>query len=58
MDVLRLMTEGFSDQEIADELKISKATVRTHIKHMCEKSNLSRSRLAIEARVLGIAVAD
>ncbi len=58
MDVLRLMTEGFSDQEIADELKISKATVRTHINHMCEKSNLSRSRLAIEARVLGIAVVD
>ena len=58
MDVLRLMTEGFSDQEIADELKISKATVRTHINHMCEKSGLSRPRLAIEARVLGIAVVD
>ena len=55
MDVLRLLTEGLSDQEIADELMISKATVRTHINHMCEKSGLSRVRLAIEARVLGIA---
>ena len=58
MDVLRLMTEGFSDQEIADELKISKATVRTHINHMCEKSGLSRMRLAIEARVQGLVVTD
>ena len=58
LDVLRLMTEGLTDQEIADELKISKATVRTHIKHMCEKSGLSRMRLAIEARVLGVAVMD
>ena len=58
LDVLRLMTEGLTDQEIADELKISKATVRTHINHMCEKSGLSRMRLAIEARVLGVAVMD
>ncbi|MCR5501575.1 MAG: response regulator transcription factor [Lachnospiraceae bacterium] len=58
LDVLRLMTEGLTDQEIADVLKISKATVRTHINHMCEKSGLSRVRLAIEARVLGIAVMD
>lgn len=58
LDVLRLMTEGLTDQEIADELKISKATVRTHINHMCEKSGLSRMRLAIEARVLGVAIMD
>ncbi len=58
LDVLRLLTEGLTDQEIADELKVSKATVRTHIKHMCSKSGLSRMRLAIEARVLGVAVMD
>lgn len=58
LDVLRLLTEGLTDQEIADELKISKATVRTHVNHMCEKSGLSRMRLAIEARVLGIVVMD
>lgn len=58
LDVLRLLTEGLTDQEIADELVISKATVRTHIKHMCAKSGLSRMRLAIEARVLGITIMD
>ena len=56
LDVLRLLTDGLSDQEIADMLQISKATVRTHINHMCEKSGLSRVRLAIESRALGIAV--
>ncbi len=58
LDVLRLMTEGFTDQEMADELGISKTTVRTHINHMCEKSGLSRVRLAIEAKALGIAFTD
>ncbi|MCR5232595.1 MAG: response regulator transcription factor [Lachnospiraceae bacterium] len=58
LDVLRLMTEGLTDQEIADTLNIGKATVRTHINHMCEKSGLSRVRLAIEARLLGVAICD
>ncbi len=58
LEVLRLMTEGLTDQEIADELGISKATVRTHINHMSEKSGLSRMRLAIEARALGIVMSD
>ncbi len=58
MDVLRLMTKGLTDQEISAELNISRATVRTHINHMCEKSGLSRVRLAIEARALGIVSLD
>lgn len=56
MDVLRLMTTGAGDAEIADQLFISYDTVRTHIRHMTEKTGLSRVRLAIEARATGIAI--
>lgn len=56
LDVLRLMTTGASDAEIAKQLFISYDTVRTHIKHMTEKTGLSRVRLAIEARATGIAI--
>lgn len=56
LDVLRLMTTGASDAEIAERLVISYDTVRTHIKHMTEKTGLSRVRLAIEARATGIAI--
>lgn len=56
LDVLRLLTTGISDSEIAEKLNISYDTVRTHIKHMTAKTGLSKVRLAIEARAAGIAI--
>lgn len=56
LDVLRLMTKGMTDPEIADELQLSYETVRTHVKRMTSKTGLSRVKLAIEARVHGIAI--
>jgi DNA-binding NarL/FixJ family response regulator len=32
MDVLKLMQEGYSNDEIADQLKLSKNTIKTHVK--------------------------
>lgn len=56
LDVLRLMTKGLTDPEIAEELQLSYETVRTHVKRMTSKTGLSRVKLAIEARVHGIAI--
>lgn len=58
LQILRLMTTGMTDPEIAHELKIGYETVRTHVKHMTAKTGLSRIKLAIEARVNGIAISE
>lgn len=58
LDVLRLMTKGMTDPEIAEELQLSYETVRTHVKRMVSKTGLSRVKLAIEARAHGIAIGE
>jgi DNA-binding NarL/FixJ family response regulator len=37
MEILALLSEGLSNKEIASQLKISFATVRTHLMHIYEK---------------------
>jgi DNA-binding NarL/FixJ family response regulator len=50
MDVLRLMTEGLGNKEIADKLSISVSTVRTHVDHILEKLAVSgRTQAAVKA---------
>jgi DNA-binding NarL/FixJ family response regulator len=39
-DVFRLMVNGFSNAEIASELYISEATVKTHVTHILQKLRL------------------
>ena len=39
-DVFRLMASGFSNAEIASELYISEATVKTHVTHILQQLNL------------------
>jgi DNA-binding NarL/FixJ family response regulator len=39
-DVFRLMVRGLSNAEIANELYISEATVKTHVTHILQKLNL------------------
>lgn len=57
LEVLRVMTEGLSNSEIAKKLHISESTVKNHIHNMLEKTGCSsRTKLAIEARISGIAV--
>lgn len=58
LDVLRLMTKGLTDPEIAEELNLSYETVRTYVKRMTSKTGLSRVKLAIEARAHGIAIGE
>jgi DNA-binding NarL/FixJ family response regulator len=42
-DILRLLTQGYANKEIADRLSVSFDTVRTHLRHIYEKLHV-RSR--------------
>ncbi|RRC93711.1 DNA-binding response regulator [Erysipelotrichaceae bacterium OH741_COT-311] len=57
MEVLRAMTAGATNTQIALKLNMKENTVKTHIKHMMEKTGCeNRTQLAIRARVAGIVV--
>ncbi len=55
LDVLNLLVEGLSNQQIADRLMIGLETVKTHIKHILDKLAVSdRTQAAIKALRDGI----
>lgn len=57
--VLRELTKGLSNNEIADALFISPATVKTHISNMLSKTGFAnRTELAIRARTTGLVIVD
>ncbi len=59
IEVLRLLTTGAGNEEIAEKLHISQNTVKTHIKHLLEKTGFSsRTQLAIQSRITGFAIDD
>ena len=59
IQVLRLLTTGVGNDEIAESLGISLNTVKTHIQHLLDKTGfLSRTQLAIQARVTGFVIED
>lgn len=59
IEVLRLLTTGAGNEEIAEKLHISQNTVKTHIKHLLEKTGFSsRTQLAIQSRITGFVVED
>jgi NarL family two-component system response regulator LiaR len=50
VDVLKLVATGLSNQEIANSLTVSEATVRTHVSHILSKLHLaSRTQAALYA---------
>jgi len=50
VEVLKLVANGLSNQEIADSLSISEATVRTHVSHILRKLHIaSRTQAALYA---------
>ena len=56
VDVLKLIATGLSNQEIADALVVSEATVRTHVSHILSKLHLaSRTQAALYALREGMA---
>jgi DNA-binding CsgD family transcriptional regulator len=56
LDVLRLLTAGRSNQQVADELVISLNTVRRHVSNIFDKTGVAnRAQAAVYARDHGLA---
>jgi DNA-binding NarL/FixJ family response regulator len=54
-DVLSLLVEGMSNQQIAKELTVSPETVKSHVSHILEKLNVSdRTQAAVKALRAGL----
>ena len=59
LDILKELTTGDTNTEIANRLFISVATVKSHIQHLMEKTGFkTRTELVSEARGLGIVIKD
>ena len=59
LEVLRLLAQGKSNRELADELYISEPTVRTHVSNILSKLHLaSRTQAALYALKEGLASLD
>ena len=59
LEVLREMTGGDTNQEIAERLHMSVASVKTHILNMLEKTGFrNRTELAVRARGSGLVILD
>ena len=59
LEVLRELTSGDTNEQIADRLSISVATVKTHINNLMSKTGFkSRTELAIKAREQGLVIRD
>ncbi len=59
LEILRIVTTGATNQQVAEQLGISENTVKTHVRSMLDKTGFrSRTELAIKARVLGIAISN
>lgn len=56
LEVLKLVARGKTNQEIAEELFISKATVKVHVRHTISKLGVSdRTQAVVRALELGLA---
>ncbi|MBP9093945.1 response regulator transcription factor [bacterium] len=55
LEVLALVVEGLSNQEIADRLVLSTETIKTHMRHLMEKLSVSdRTQAAVKALRTGL----
>ncbi len=52
-EVLRLLTQGKTDRQIAEQLAVSRRTVQKHVEHLLAKLGVP-NRTAAAARVLGL----
>ncbi len=54
-EILRLMSGGYSNREIADGMGLSEGTIKNHVSHVLDKLNVhDRTRAVLKALDLGI----
>lgn len=59
LEILRLMTGGYSNREISEKLGISSGVVKNHVANMLDKTGFrSRTQLAVRARESGLVILD
>lgn len=57
VDILRALVDGLSNEEIAGRLCLAPSTIKTHMRHLLEKTGCeNRTQLALAARVSGLVV--
>ncbi len=59
LEILRLMTGGYSNTEISEKLGVSSGVVKNHVADMLSKTGFrSRTQLAVRARESGLVILD
>ena len=59
LEILRLMTGGYSNTEISEKLGVSSGVVKNHVADMLNKTGFrSRTQLAVRARESGLVILD
>jgi two-component system vancomycin resistance associated response regulator VraR len=57
VQILRALVDGLSNDEIANRLHLASNTVKTHMRHLLEKTGCeNRTQLALQARLSGLVV--
>lgn len=57
VEIMRALVDGLSNEEIAERLCLSASTVKTHMRHLLEKTGCeNRTQLALAARLSGVVV--
>lgn len=55
LDVLRLVVKGYSNKQIAESLRVSAETIKTHMRHIMEKLSVNdRTHAAVKALRKGL----
>ena len=57
VEILRALVDGLSNDEMVERMCVSTSTVKTHMRHLIEKTGCeNRTHLALTARLSGLVV--
>ena len=59
VEILRMLVSGLSNEQIAQRMYLSASTVKTHLRHLLDKTGCeNRTQLAVLARASGLVVGN